>query len=406
VKILIINYFLPPVGTSHAYRWLRLARYFSEKGVEVDFYTSKSNLRNIDDFPFEIKEIGFNTNRQIEKTSKANEKKTSGKTNKLLKFLLWLYRKTYWPDGLWYWLPSLLKSLWKARNEKYDLVVSYSPTFSCHVGALFFNTVTSNKIKWISDYGDPFSISDTMPPNNFYLYNKLNNYIEAKVIKGSYKVSFTNEKTLESYNEKFISDNKCVIPHYVSVDDYYLIKEDSSQYVRYIGALHKNIREANYVLGILDEIIGKASNFSILNALSFEFYGPKNGVEFSSKNIEHLGVLNKKDADEKIKSSSILINIENNNCVMSPSKVVEYLATGLPVVNFYSSEISELFVKAEYSDCRWVLNVNEETDKKKIVEFIENSISYQKNKKEVCFFLRDLNLDGVANMILSWVKCD
>lgn len=346
MKILIINYFYPPIGRAHSFRWQELSQYWAEQGHDVSFVTSRFEEKRFDK-NINLIEVGSKVSKNRFNVSSAKVDQVTVKAR--LKYLLKiLYRKIYWPDGLWYWIFPLFLKLFKIRKQHYDYVVTYSPTFVSHLGGLFFKKISKKDIFWIADYGDPFSISESMQPNNFKLYRKLNYFFENKVLVNADKTVFTNEMTLCAYKEKFGNFRYEVIPHAVNIDKFYaepkVIKLNNIRLV-YVGSFHKGIREPYETLKYINSLIGIAR----LNGMNiyFDVFGPLNGIDITNHETDEIkfhGSIPRDEAIEKIKSANILINIENSNCVMSPSKMVEYLATGNPIVNFYHDKPTDLFL--------------------------------------------------------------
>ncbi|WP_166268189.1 glycosyltransferase family 4 protein [Marinobacter caseinilyticus] len=366
MKILIINYYFEPVIGAHAYRWSQIAKEWAGRGHEVEVISGRFEKKSIyDNDGVLIKRIGIV---RTEGTESDSEYSDPFKVNSFLfltkfkvRYLLKrVYRKIYWPDGLWLWLPSLLLELFKRKSKKYDLIISYSPTFSAHLGALFFKKISCYRSAWIADYGDPFSLSSTMPPNNLKFYAHLNNCVESAVIKSCQIVSMTNKDTLIAYKNKFkkSSDKIICIPHLVDIDKFYskqkLKPKINKNFIRfiYVGGFHKDIRDPSFMLSFFCLLEKAGFNFTL------DLYGPLNGFEIESKGpIRHHGIISRSRAIEVVQSADCLVNVENINCFMTPSKLVEYVATGKPILNFIQDNCSELLL--EYENSGFVFNARD-----------------------------------------------
>lgn len=390
MKILIINYHFPPSNTAHSYRWALLREYFIRQGNDVEVVCGGISLES--DKSAGIYRVNFpntvrNQNSRVESYSNRFGTKSSVKYA-----IKKIYRKLFWPDGLWHWLPYSLFKLFKLRNKKYDLVVAYTPTFSAVITALFYKWYNEN-CRLVVDFGDPFSVSKEMPVNNYKLYGWLNKFIETKAFRKASLVSFTNSKTFDIYKEKYSGfSNFCVIPHLVNVRDFYVENPKcTSKLVRigYVGAFHKKIREPYLALQKLGLIF--ESNFS------FEFYGPLNGVPFSESNhVKHYGVVNRDIAIELTKEFDILMNIENEDCPMTPSKIFECMATGKPIINFLSATKTSSF-----ENYPLVINVDLETKVGDIVNFAMKNKYSRLSLDKVYEILKDKTLESVGNKYLG-----
>jgi glycosyltransferase involved in cell wall biosynthesis len=393
MKVLIINYHFPPSNTSHSYRWALLRDYFLSQGHEVDFICGGVPCKL--DAGRNIKRVNFpKTVRHFSReTIVKNENKSSFFRLKvrLLLFFKKVYRKIFWPDGLWHWLPYSIYEVIKRRNKKYDLVVGYSPTFSAVITAFLYKKLNKH-VRLIVDFGDPFSVSKEMPANNYALYKTFNRFAEKKIFDSADLISLTNEKTFDLYHSIYPSVSKfCIVPHLVNVEDFYVEKMPPKTIttVGYVGAFHKKIREPYLAIDKLNQLS--------VEACCIEFYGPLNGLCFDeSELIKHYGVVDRKSAIELSKQFDIVINVENEDCVMTPSKVFDCMATGKPILNFLSSTGSSSF--SEYS---LVLDVDSNTKIAEIELFISNNKGKVLSRSEVESVLKEKTLQSIGDKYLS-----
>ncbi|MBM2882781.1 glycosyltransferase [Chromobacterium phragmitis] len=341
MKILLINYFFPPAIDAHAYRWHQLMRYWSGQGHEVDVITSG-------DFEDEVfaESHRFSSITRLGRKRKQHsavyvEKKRTLR-NDIKAVLLTMYRKVYWPDAFWHWIFPLTVALFKRRKVRYDLIVSYYPCLLAHIGASYLHSrQKENETRWIADYGDPFSTSDSMQPNNFALYKKINIFVERLILKRCSAVVFTNETTASDYVQAKICEQEkvSVIPHLVDINSFYvgsksslLDKTSDIPTIRliYIGGFHKGIREPDQLFDLVKAVNGLGVS------LELDIYGPANGYDFGMYdlgNINHHGIIARELVPTAIEAADFVVNVDNINCSMTPSKIVELIATGKPIVN-------------------------------------------------------------------------
>jgi glycosyltransferase involved in cell wall biosynthesis len=404
MKILIINYYFEPFVGAHAYRWSQIAKVWAAAGHNVTVIAGR-----VDDVRCEVRDgvtverIGFvrrqnNAKHSLNTISPGKLSRARLTTISLLKKV---NRFFFWPDGLWHWLPFLLISLFKRRHAQYDLMISYSPTFSAHLGGLIYKRFNKFISRWVVDYGDPFSVSISMPPNNLKLYKFLNFYFERKVIEYANKVVFTNAKTLERY-EDFFGMASCaratVIPHAVDISAFFQGERSVARQpfnLVYVGAFHRGIREPYFMVEFFNEL---SKRFDI----TVNVYGALNGVPPSALNVgcvRYHGVVSRQQAVEVIRGADILINIENSNCVMTPSKIVEYVATGLPIVNFYEKERTELLCHEGLKER--VLHIKNLASLDAICKFIPKAVLASASLSEVKDILSVYELNNVAEAYLG-----
>lgn len=77
-----------------------------------------------------------------------------------------------------------------------------------------------------------------------------------------------------------------------------------------------------------------------------------------------------------MKSFNIIINVENESCPMSPSKIYECMATGKPILNFLSSTRLSSF-----NNYPLVLNIDEDTHSSQIEKFIIDNVNNKLPRK-------------------------
>ncbi len=398
MKVLIVNYYGAPMTGAHAYRWSQLAKHWSQQGWEVDYICSRQHSKEdaTDKLLYNDIRVGFS----LAKRRGGVGKESSGSIrSRLLLALKKVYRSVFWPDGLWHWMPYACFAIWKNRKHKYDLIVSYSPTYSSHLAVLLFKKLSKREFTWIADYGDPFSLSNSMPPNNFKLYRGLNRLAERSIIRNCSSIVFTNKETKLTYDDSYsCKDKSHHIPHLVDLEEFYssLAEESSSTdlVLVYVGGFHRGIREPCLALDIIERLIRILKDKGV--TLQVDFYGPVNGVKVRSVDgVLWHGEVDRRRAIEIMKRADILLNIENVNCIMTPSKIVEYVATGKPIVNIVEQNKTELLDKYEkIGGCCSVFKV-ECLDS--LVEFIGRARGKSLSSSTVSELLRDYRLGNVAH---------
>jgi glycosyltransferase involved in cell wall biosynthesis len=344
MKVLIINYYYPPVVGAHCYRWHQIAQHWNKAGHEVHVVTSKvAGLPSMrDESGITVCRTGLVAQKALVRGSlvMASSGKKSLRT-RFLDFLRPLYRKLYWPDAMFHWLPFALWQMWKRRNTSYDVVVSYYPVFASALSAWFYRKVSKDaSFAWIADYGDPFSTSESMPPNNYALYRRLNIFTERFVAREIDVIVLTSAETMAGYLSAGIAraDKLEVIPSLVDVDLFYAkekvaVGADFSAEIHlvYIGALHRNIREP----GILYELVAALNDSQAGPRIVLDMYGPNNGVETAPEGnswVRYHGPVVREDAIALMRGAHVLVDIGNDNCSMIPSKITEYVATGKAIL--------------------------------------------------------------------------
>lgn len=112
----------------------------------------------------------------------------------------------------------------------------------------------------------------------------------------------------------------------------------------YAGALYKEIRNPEFMLSVLSQI----------KNIRLELFCEKGECEdiiqrYLSDNIVRYSFVDKDRYDEMICNEyDILINIGNISTLQAPSKMLELLSTGLPIINFYFVKDSQYDMIEKY----------------------------------------------------------
>jgi hypothetical protein len=422
IRVLIINHFYPPVVDAHAYRWEQIARHWVAQGHKVDVISGR--LHGVTDRTFQdgvnVVRVGLIARPIM--LSPAPQHHAINLYTRLKLFVVKafrpLYRKLYWPDAWWHWCPYAVREVLGRRHLSYDLVVSFSPCLGAHFAAAVLKlSAKSANTTWIADYGDPFSISSTMPPNNLAFYSRLNQLVEQRIARHADMLVFTNDNTATAYIEAGVcpQDKLRVVPHLVDVQKVYagrlgLKKSNasSSQTPRtinllYIGGFHRGIREPD----LLFDLIRRLNQNSDLEFI-LTIYGPANGFDLNVADcpqIIYKGMVERDKAMELISEADILVNVDNMNCVMSPSKIVEYIGTGRPMLNLKSGGVDHPAL-TRYVQCKFAFEISREevissgTDL--VAKFLCLTAGTVAPLRTVEIALQGHTLSGVANQYLEF----
>src|SRR5690606_2738403 len=271
----------------------------------------------------------------------------------VLNMLRPVYRTVYWPDAVYHWLPFLFFQLWKRRHKKYDVIVSYYPMFESLIGGWLWMRMNRNgDTRWIVDYGDPFSISDSQRPNNYAIYRKLNFFVERSVLRSASAVVMLQDNLAARYLAAGLVEREKlhVIPHVVDIDSFYAgeasgVRENKKEIrVVYVGALHKDIREP----GKLDLLFKQLNLDDSRQKIVLDMFGRTGGIDVHWSDvpqIRHYGLVSREEASRQMSGADVLLIIGNDNCDMVPSKLTEYVATGRAIISFQGNAPGDESIK-------------------------------------------------------------
>ncbi|WP_105209488.1 glycosyltransferase [Streptococcus suis] len=293
--------------------------------------------------------------------------------------------------------------------EKRMIFLNYLKKISSHKNdklIFFFYALTSEHLNWIKllrKYYQDIKIVLIVPDlpifmnpslSRYYFYRMIKNKVieEYRRIQDKIDLTITITKSVAEYLQ---ANNAIVvegIPNEVSINNFESLKddvEDSTEFiVLYTGTLDK-------MYGVKDmlESFGKLKDTNIILQICGD--GPmKNEVIEISKqagNIRYLGILNNLEVVELQSKSDLLINPRKNDQEFTkysfPSKIMEYLSSGTPMLGYKLSGIPD-----EYYDYMYLIeNFNDslveslltisKLEKKEIEKMGINALNFIKNNK-------------------------
>lgn len=366
MRVLILNYYYYPHINAHGFKWVQLAEMLANAGCHVDVISgkvanfSKEEVRN----HVSIKRVGL-------KREQIRESQAEGRRQGSI--VKWIYKKIWWPDPCWHWTPYLIKELVKRRKSRYDYVISYYPVMAAHFGGLFYKWLNMGSIWWIADYGDPFSVCAEWPPNNQSIYGLLNRLTDKIVHSNCNALSVMNSETAGRY-AAVLDESKTpkivVTPHIAPEMQRQRVELKSRITFRYLGNFYPEVRTH-------ESLFEFASTFEKYTGSSceFELYGPTaywRNITIP-ENIKIKGVVSREEALKLMASAQILIHPENNSSLFTPSKLVEFIASGRPVINL-GNGTDKYQPLQRYTEIGYCLSVpqNEQGgSKERLAKFIE-----------------------------------
>ena len=263
------------------------------------------------------------------------------------------------------------------KNNKIDYVITTGPPHSSHlIGQKIYDKY---KLKWIVDLRDPWSELFYLKSKfRFNFSKKMNDRLEHKVLENADAIITTvGDRYHKILNSKISNPNK-IHKIYNGYDklNYDKIKETKPNKfnIVFTGVLSKN-HNYEIFLKILKILSPIKQNLNMVFTLAGRI--DDNITKLYSNEIELInkGYVDHDDAISIIKSSHLLINFnykKTEKTDMISGKLIEYLASGTPIINFSNSanesqEVLKLspksfnantnsiklvvdFIKSEYND--------------------------------------------------------
>ena len=376
-KILIVSHQFLPFVSPRTTRWSLLIDELTKKGNEVTVLTGTAPeelKKNYEVLYFGSKKFSSNIN----KVRKDSQDSSNNFLKKIIYSILktiyrFLFKTFSWPDYAMFWAFTIFKNRKRIEN-KFDIIISVSLPFTSHLCAYILQKRIS--ADWYMDIGDPFSLKINSPENNKIIYSSLNKYYEKKFYQNAKKIIFTHSEVAELHQDKFnIDRRKIVIGYPIALLNEKRINnsltfnyEDTPLKIGYFGAFTKSVREPNnYIISIANSLDDQIKHEWYINEESKKYFT-------SIKNIsshQFLDILPREIALEVMVSKMhILLSIGNFNKYQMPSKVIEYISLGKPVLHFAEIADDPLYNFNDLFDNLKI--INSKTTKNEIENYFEN----------------------------------
>jgi hypothetical protein len=355
ILILLTNYH--PVMNPNVFRWSAIANNWVQKGHEVHVLCSAHPQRPATEniAGVEVHRCGFATLKdwayhQLPNRSRRHEAGTASQpSSRLIQFVEWLldntWRKVYWPDGSMLWMFSARrKALSLLRNYSFDALVSVGTPFSAHWAAMACKQANP-ALRWLMDVEDPFCFAWEFPSNNFRLYADKNYRAERQTFALADEVTLTNAEACRRYKALFptAAQKIHVIPPMADLPapkaPLMLDLDKNVLHLGYFGSFYRNIRHPRSFLALLSVAMRLQPDWK--KKLRVHFFGYIEPYFFSEfrefpeleANLIFHGMYDRSAAAAAMHAMDWLLHLGNATPYHLPSKSVEYLCSGKPVLN-------------------------------------------------------------------------
>ncbi|MDG2475914.1 MAG: glycosyltransferase [Flavobacteriaceae bacterium] len=389
LNILIISYYWPPSGGSGVQRWMYFAKYLKKLNcnpivLTVDPKYASYNL--IDpSLISEIKDIETHKTFSLEVLNLYSLIKSGTRTKSIPqsyipnnsvfdKISSFIRLNFFIPDSRIGWNIFAFKKAKKIiSNNKIDFVITTGPPHSSHlIGQKIYKKY---KLKWIVDLRDPWS-------ELFYLKSrlrssfskKINNKLESKVLKNADAIITTVGDRYHKILSGKISNPNKIHKIYNGYDklNYDKIQESKPNKfnIVFTGVLTQN---HNYEIfhEVLKILKPKGEDLNLVFTVAGRIDSDIIKVFSNDVELINKGYVDHDNAINIIKSSHLLVNFnykETEETDMISGKLIEYLASGSPIINF-SNSAKESEDVLKISSKSFNANINSIN---KVVDFIKS----------------------------------
>jgi hypothetical protein len=259
-------------------------------------------------------------------------------------------------------------------------------------------------IEWFVYELDPYAYNRILRyPRLLFFYRLL---IERRIFGVSDKIFLTHElfnsyknSLLSDYSHKFIDIG---IPLLEVLNFKSEINEEGRDIqLTYIGSLYSKVRNSEYILKVFEDIKGIKINF--YGADPSQISDAQKNI-FGDRLVVH-GRIPKSEVRSVLNDSDVLLNIGNNTNNQLPSKVLEYIGTGKPIISIYNIEddTSNLYLK-KYPNSLLInqkddLEKNKTILKKYLLDINNNNIIIDSQKIETIF--GNDTIEAVARRVIN-----
>ncbi|MCB0543669.1 MAG: glycosyltransferase [Lewinellaceae bacterium] len=352
MKFLIVTAWYHPFIHPRAHRWTALAEYLAATGDEVHILCARQ--RGFPQFAIvngvHVHRSGFDSLKEVAyylSGSKSGRGRVGAEVRRpgfAMRLANWLYNKVwknvFFPDDacLWYF-PARRSMMRLLEQEPFDVLLSVSLPFTGHLLGLAAKR-RYPALRWIADVGDPFSMQ-IKAPNNKRLYGRLNARLEKEVLESADAVAVTTPAMLHAFHRQFgdkVVAHMQVVPpllHPAPGAQAHAAGNADAIGIAYFGALYAPLRTPDAFLRLLDRTV--LASPTLAARLQVHFYGeifPEFYEKMRAQPLIRLhGLRSREEARQAMRATDLLLNIGNASEFQLPSKAVDYLAAGRPVVH-------------------------------------------------------------------------
>lgn len=245
------------------------------------------------------------------------------------------------PDQNKWMIGKYLKVLQNIHTKQnhIDLIISISYPFSAHLAALYYKTKYNSNVRWITYTTDPYAYNETVQYKHT-LFKKCKKKWAYSIEKKIFDIADYNIVTDELYNHLLTDFNQS---EYKTISFPYLLNRKLQSMISvnsekplsavFAGSLYWDIRNPKTMLNLFKSLPDIYLDLYIRPDLECQ----KIISDLSSDNIRLHGLVDRTTYENIIVSEAdFLINIGNTVSLQSPSKLLELVSTGKPILNFYS----------------------------------------------------------------------
>ena len=350
-NILIVSNFFYPELTPRAFRVHELTKEFTKLGHKVTLVLPNKEIYKLEGVLIQGLNIVYSDSKEKKNKRKKDDNKQYSKKVNFLKYLKNII-KFFFPKELFQTYDKGMTKCLKSIKAEYDILISVSHPISIHTSvilAILCNSKVRNIKYKYAEFSDPlFSGSYTKIFPLYHLIGFLYSWI----------FNFFSIPTKNSlpYFTNFKTSNKIkIIPQgfdFSQIKTKIYSKNNLITFA-YAGSFYENLRNPNFFFDYLND---KVFDFRFIIYTQTEFVANMISSEFPllRDKIILKRYIPREELIYELSSVDFLINFDNENSHMVPSKLIDYALCKRPILSFnsvtFNSEEFVSFIKRDFKD--------------------------------------------------------
>lgn len=370
-RLMLITNSYWPAPTPRAFRWAAIAEYWVSQGHHVDVICARQTDRGGFETLYtgvHVYRVGIAMGSALRRWARTSAPWSAAESveRSTLTYRVFrqvgimikgsikavhdhIWKKLYWPDYacMWYFPAKRTAKKLVARN-RYDALISVSLPYTGHLVGLAIKKQYLF-LPWIVDIGDPFAYMTETPQNNLRFFGRLNYRSENQVLRNANAISVTAEAAKDKYAQVFpeAANKLHVIPPLFrppgsSSARPILFPAEGKIRLVFVGTLYRDIRSPETLLLLYSRLL----KTDLADKLELHFFGSIGDcgslfdqyADLNGRKIFLHGLVERDTAMQAMKEADILINIGNRTIYQLPSKLIEYVSLGKPILNITNVE--------------------------------------------------------------------
>ncbi len=384
MKVLIITYYWPPAGGSGVQRWLKFVKYLQDFDVEPVVYTIANPKYPILDDTL-INEVPENIEilrqpiwepNNLMSFFKKEKSQSAGFLNPnpsmLGKILQYIRANYFIPDARKFWVKPSVRFLEAyIQNNAIDVVITTGPPHSLHLIGLQLKEKL--KIKWISDFRDPWTTIDYFHQLPLTKKSKATHFrLEKEVLKKSDAVLVVGKTMKETYLN--FNKNIHVITNGFDSDltSNPTVILDNRFTLTHIGMMNAD-RNPKLLWKVLKEICNEDSEFKKdlkINLVGKVAAQVTNDLQFFENGmldiIDYLPHLEVRKYQQKSQMLLLVVNNVPSAKGIITGKIFEYLEAKRPILAIGPSDGDAASI-INTTNAGFVIDFEDETNLKRVI---------------------------------------